>query len=876
MQAFRPAPPPFEDTMDAKTFLVITLALVAASPATSATYHLAPDGDDSRTPAQAGDPGTPWRSLGRIATVVLQPGDSILLRRGGVWRDSLRISRSGTSDRPIVVAPWGPGTEPPEIRGTDSLDAPLVDGLRTAKVPPGRTVRSVFANGTPVPVARFPDTGWLVATAVDGDSAIRAPELAGRDWTGASIHLRSSMWTLETHRIARSESGRLVFHRKAVYGPPDSVRFYLTNHPAGRNTPSWHQSFPDTSLRWTGGPASVEASVRTVGIDLGTSSHVRVEGLRFFGTGLQGVKSNGTGVQVRGCRFLFPGLVAVSFNGRQGRFEDNRIEGAHDGALVGYGVGHRLEGNTVRATAQSRLLGPEGMGTGCCGGRAIDLSGDSGTIARNDVDSTGYIGIGFRGRWTLVEENRVAHSCMTTDDCGGIYTWTGKFDAVGSEGSVIRRNVVSDPVGAPSGWPHPWDAAQGIYLDDGSHDIRVDSNVVSGSASGIFFHNSRRASARGNILYGNRVQVRLSHDGLAGPGDMFDNRIEDNVLVGVRGQGVDIQASIHQAQSVPLGSWTGNVYCSDQILSAGCRRDDLPLWSRERVAATDPRLGPQTQRNGAFDSSRLGWSSWPTQNRIALDSGAACGGGRCLRVAYTGDTVQRGPLANAGAPFPTAAGQAWRLSFRARGLDRGQILTPTFRRSAGDYATLGFSAATALDTSWTFHDFLFRATADEAAARMDFHGSRKDSIYWIDDVSLRSVPESLASLPPSSRLLANASARPSTFEPGDGSWMDPWSRGIPAPVLVAPWSGLVLFAFEGTAAVGRRHLALPPRIVSRPGSRWGVAGLGREATVHDARGRMLGRLVPDARGEAWWSGGRIAGPAWVRAGSTTLAVPLRD
>lgn len=862
--------------MDAKTFLVITLPLLAALPAVAATYHLAPDGDDSRTPAQAGDPGTPWRSVSKVATVTLQPGDSILLQRGGVWRDSLRIARSGTVSRPIVVAPWGAGAEPPEIRGTDSLWAPSVDGARRAKLPPGRVARAVFSGRTPVPVARFPDTGWVIATAVDGDTALTAPALAGRDWTGASIHLRTSMWTLETHRVVRSDAGRVVFDRKAIYGPPDSVRFYLTNHGAGGEDDSWHQSFSDTTLAWKGGSGSVEVSVRSVGIDLATSSHVRVEGLRIFGTGLQGVKSNGTGVQVRNCQFLSPGLLGVSFLGREGRFTDNRIEGANNGALVGYGVGHRLEGNTVRATAQARRLGPDGMGSGCCGGRAIELSGDSGTIARNDVDSTGYIGIGFRGRWTLVEENRVAHSCMTTDDCGGIYTWTGQFDAVGSEGSVIRRNVVADPVGAPSGWPHPWDAAQGIYLDDGSHDIRVDSNVVSGSASGIFFHNNRRATARGNVLFGNRVQVRLAHDGLAGPGDMFDNRIEDNLLVGLRGQGVDIQASTYQTQSVPLGSWVGNTYCSDQVLSAGCRRDDLPLWSRERIATTDPRLGPQTQRNNTFDSVRLGWSSWPTQNRMSLDSGTACGVGHCLRVAYTGDTVQRGPLVNAGAPFPTAAGQAWRLSFRARGLDRGQILTPTFRRSSGDYATLGFSAATALDTSWTFHDFLFRATADEAAARMDFHGSRKDSIYWIDDVSLRTVPESLASLPPSSRLLANGSSETSTLDPGDGSWMDPWSRGIATPARVAPWSAMVLFAFEGTATAGRRQTVLPPRIVWRSGFGWGVAGLVREATIHDARGRTLGRLVPDARGEAWWTGGRITGPAWVRAGATTLSVPLRD
>jgi len=862
--------------MHAKHLIVLAAASLAALPAGAASYHLSPDGDDTRTALQARDPATPWRSLGKASTLALQPGDSVLLRRGGVWRDSLRIARSGTAALPIVVGAWGEGSEPPEIRGTDSLSGPLVDGLRSARIPQGRVVRSVFSDGRPLPVARFPDSGWIVTSAVDGDSAVSAPELAGRDWNGASIHLRTAMWTLETHRIARSEGGRVVFDRKAVYGPPDSVRFYLTDHPAGGAAASWHQSFSDSMLRWKGAATWVEASVRSVGVDLASSSHVRVEGLRISGTGLQGVRSNGTGIQVRGCQFLSPGLVGVSFLGREGVFADNRIEGAGNGALVGYGVRHRVEGNTVRATAQARLLGPDGMGAGCCGGRAIDLSGDSGTIARNDVDSTGYIGIGFRGRWTLVEENRVAHSCMTTDDCGGIYTWTGKFDEVGSEGSVVRRNVVADPVGAPSGWPHPWDAAQGIYLDDGSHDIRVDSNVSTGAASGLFLHNNRRVTARGNTLFGNRVQMRLSHDQLAGPGDMLDNLLEGNLLVGLRGQGVDIEASVHQAQTAPLGTWRSNVLCSDQILSTECRQDDAPLWARERVGAADPRLGPQTQRNAGFDSSRIGWSSWPSQNRLAIDSGDVCGGGRCLRVSYTGDTARRSPLANAGLPFATAAGQAWRLSFRARGLDRKQILTPVFRRAGGDYATLGFSAAVSLDTSWTMHDFLFRATLAEPQARVDFHGSRTDSVYWLDDVSLRAVPESLASLPASARLLSNPSGEVATLSPGDGAWMDPWSRSVATPVRVAPWSAAVLFAFQGTATVGPRTRVVAARIVSRPGSRWGVAGLTGRAAVHDARGRILGTLTPDARGEAWWTGSRIASPAWVRAGSVTLRVPPGD
>lgn len=840
----------------------------------AASYHFAQDGDDSRSALQAQSNATPWRSFSKLAGITLQPGDSVLLKRGHVWRDSLRITRSGSAQAPLVVAPWGDGTDAPEIRGTDSLVGAASGAQHLARIPQGLVVRSVFLGRTPLPVSRFPDTGWIVARSVEGDSALSAGALAGRDWKHASVHLRTSMWTLETHRVAGSAVDRISLDRKAIYGPSDSVRFYLTNHPhASTPSDSWHQSFPDSTVRWTGTSPAIEASVRSVGIDLVNASHIVVQGLRIFGTGLTGLKSNGTGIQVRDCHFLSPGLVGISFNGREGSFVGNRIEGANNGALVGYGSRHILRTNRVRATALARNLGPDGMGAGCCGGRAIEHTGDSGTIAGNDIDSSGYIGIGFRGRWTLVEENTVARSCMTTDDCGGIYTWTGTFDAVGSEGSVIRRNIVSDPVGAPSGWPHPWDAAQGIYLDDGTHDVRVDSNVSSGAAAGLFLHNTRRVTARGNLLFGNRTQVRLAHDDLAGPGDMVDNVLEGNVLVGLRGQGTGFDIGIHQAQTAPLGRWSANVLCSDQILSSTCRGDSGILWRRERIPSDDPRLGPQTQRNATFDSARIGWSAWPAQNRLRIDSGAACGGGRCLRASYVGDTATRSPLANSGGLVATAQGQAWRLSFRARGQRSGQILTPVFRRSAGDYANLGFSPATTLDTVWTRHDFLFRASQAEPAARIDFHNSRTDSVYWLDDVSLRAVPESLANLPPAAKLLVNPSATGTSHDPGPGPWMDPWGVRAPTPVPLAAWSGIVLFAYEGTSSSSRHPRAPTPALVFQGREAWGIAGLAQPATVHDARGRLLGTLLPDPSGTTWWNGPSPRSPAWIRTGATTLKLP---
>src|SRR5579863_4766318 len=43
----------------------------------------------------------PWKTLAKVNAATLQPGDSVLLRRGDVWNESLVPSASGTQTSPI-------------------------------------------------------------------------------------------------------------------------------------------------------------------------------------------------------------------------------------------------------------------------------------------------------------------------------------------------------------------------------------------------------------------------------------------------------------------------------------------------------------------------------------------------------------------------------------------------------------------------------------------------------------------------------------------------------------------------------------------------------------------------------------------------------
>ncbi|MGB9669220.1 MAG: hypothetical protein ACPL0B_02430, partial [Anaerolineales bacterium] len=84
---------------------------------TSATdyYVDASMGNDSWTgtaPVYLGGNDGPWKSLSKVNSSNFLPGDSINLKRGGIWFESLIIAYSGSSDNYITIRPYGSGDNP--------------------------------------------------------------------------------------------------------------------------------------------------------------------------------------------------------------------------------------------------------------------------------------------------------------------------------------------------------------------------------------------------------------------------------------------------------------------------------------------------------------------------------------------------------------------------------------------------------------------------------------------------------------------------------------------------------------------------------------------------------------------------------------------
>src|SRR5262245_24532494 len=87
--------------------IAFAFCILPFSLARSATYYVdAKNGNDLNSGTS---PSSAWKSLEKINAFQFQPGDSILLKRGGTWREQLNFPSSGAEGRLIVLDAYDTG-----------------------------------------------------------------------------------------------------------------------------------------------------------------------------------------------------------------------------------------------------------------------------------------------------------------------------------------------------------------------------------------------------------------------------------------------------------------------------------------------------------------------------------------------------------------------------------------------------------------------------------------------------------------------------------------------------------------------------------------------------------------------------------------------
>ncbi len=152
------------------TFLIGLFFAFNFTPALyAATYYV--DATNGNNISTGLTPQSPWKSIAKVNASSFVPGDSVLFKRGQVWREQLNVPSSGSYGNPITFGAYGEGGLP-VINAADLQPS----GVWKADDPPTHWWTTYKNNSATVRIKRetyFPvaDKGSLVAKTYYIDTA---------------------------------------------------------------------------------------------------------------------------------------------------------------------------------------------------------------------------------------------------------------------------------------------------------------------------------------------------------------------------------------------------------------------------------------------------------------------------------------------------------------------------------------------------------------------------------------------------------------------------------------------------------------------------------------------------------------------------------
>ncbi len=515
--------------------IVLLISLFTFYVADAATYYLSTStGSDNRTAAQAQNQGTPWKTLIKINTVALNPGDSVLLKRGETFTGGLVVNHSGSASNQIVFDAYGSG-EKPIITGFTSVSnwkfsRNNIYEFSNPAYP--ENINMVVVDGELQPIGRYPKAtasngGFLTNQTHVGYTSLTSSAIAGLpSFTGGEIVMKKYQWILDRGRII-GQSGSTVTidhfiapnHPTAYYDIIDNHGFFFQNHVNALSLPNeWcYESATKKIKMFLPGNANVEVSTIENLVTISSKSFLRFNNLAFTGANSNAIliTNASDNISITNCDFNFSGIDAIHANASAlGRVtvEGCSITNTNNNAIeAGSTRNWLITNNTIINTGMIAGMGLTGDGQY----NAISYTSDGSIIQNNKIKNTGYLGIHFSGNNTLIKNNFVENFVMIKSDGGGIYTY-GETDKVNR---IVTGNIVINGPGNLFGTnedsTNPYAGqVHGIYMDGGSANVSITKNTVANSShAGIWLSSPKGVVVANNTLYDNTVaQLKVSEN----------------------------------------------------------------------------------------------------------------------------------------------------------------------------------------------------------------------------------------------------------------------------------------------------------------------------------------------------------------------------
>ncbi len=558
-----------------KLLLLITCTL-SINLLYASNYYFSNNGDDSRTPTEAQNPATPWKSLNKLNDFFssLKPGDSILFKRDEVFDGFIYATISGSLSSPIIFSAYGNGGKP-IISGLTTLNGwtSIGNNIWETNCPASSMVNVVVVNGAIKEIGRYPNSnaanrGYLNYESFSGTAQITDNELSSAiDWTGGNVVIRKNRWVLDRNFITSNSGHTIEYISESGYNGSAHYGYFIQNHPKALDIAGeWYYHSSNKKLGIyspSGNPSSsiIQASTIDVLVNVSNQSNLIFNDLAFKGANKNAFELNNTQhIQLLNCNISFSGTNAITASeGNSLTIENCSISNTNNNAIELW----LCSGSIIRSNKIGNTGMLPGMGKGDSGSyEAIMLVGDNMLVELNEIDSTGYIPITFRGSLNLITNNYISNYTLVKDDGGGIYTWNNTGGPL-TYGIKIMGNIVLNGRGAGEGTDDPgYAASNGIYMDDNTAGVEIAGNTVANCGlNGIYIHNGHEINLHNNTVFNSKSQLVLAHDDFAAYSPIRNIRMFNNLFVSKENSQLLAEFKTSKNDIASFGTFDSNYYC---------------------------------------------------------------------------------------------------------------------------------------------------------------------------------------------------------------------------------------------------------------------------------------------------------------------------
>jgi len=455
-------------------YLCILLFLIISKSIFPSTYYVSVNGSDTNSGTSV---SSPWKTIDKVNSFKynFSNGDEILFEKNGVYKGSLSIGRSN-----IIISSYGSGDKP-IFTGSERSTNWVVHSGSIWKVPVTSNVNYVYQNNELLPLARYPNTGWL-RNDIGTDTQINDSELTqpSNYWNGSRLVVRGSAWCYNTSTISSYSPGVLNFPTiDGYYLDNRNWGYFLCNKLSELDSPGeWFWDSTTNLLylwpKYGSDPNTldIEYCVRQSGINIDYNQHgvtISDISIKNYNDILIDLAGNNN-VTIDNCK-LSHARRGIYIYGNGTTIINSVMEDVYaTGVFVTLG-----DNNTIESNIFSRIGDVPGLGESGWGYFGIRSAGLGNIIRKNKMYDIGYIAIAF-GQNTLVEKNFIENACSILSDGSGI-----SFDNV--DGAIIRNNIVVSTLGNTESCASNYSGCdpkgKGIYF--GNTYLRntvVDSNTV--------------------------------------------------------------------------------------------------------------------------------------------------------------------------------------------------------------------------------------------------------------------------------------------------------------------------------------------------------------------------------------------------------------